>query len=588
MFITDPKDKRKPVKRDPWDYPQLSADETTREQRQQYIDELGARNAQVQPPPGQPLSVSLAPGRPGPQQPFYPAPVQAPQDPRAVTPHLASDLDRIRRYAALDYGPMGVPPEAFRNITSSEEAKVVADAYLEPLAPATSTPGSAAAAPAPAGAPIVESELLPKAPMPGQVVESKSLKPEAPLGETLHIPSRELKDAPRDRPAPAPTAPAAPALAPAPTSVFGEPTGDSELDDAISGNSVLKRLDAQDKLDKLRIEKRGGTTPELKARADKRAKTAEAQRTSVRKTYEDAKAEKKSAADKEDREAKNKLAKAKKAKDVQKIASGRTGVARTAFTAKDYDRAIQVAHDALNNPAYSGIPTTMREDLEDILSDAQAAKKAIETKKAAGETKKASAQLKLAERAEKFKASERTEAKAELSKRETALTKAKAALEAVIKEHGPQIETEKSEAGLAESREKVRKAEELVRKAEERVATSRNEVEALTSELMKLRTATGGLIAGETGQATGQAEPPTSQPVTQTGQATGQPAATTQPAYESLPENLQPVAAQYDSGPEGVKAAVEQLKTMPVADQQAFLQWLMDTGKMVRGQPEGS
>ena len=74
-------------------------------------------------------------------------------------------------------------------------------------------------------------------------------------------------------------------VAPAPASIFGEPTGDPNLDNAYSSDSTLKRLKDEEDHDALRKEKRGDS-PELQARAAKRATTAEIQRVSVRKTYQ--------------------------------------------------------------------------------------------------------------------------------------------------------------------------------------------------------------------------------------------------------------------------------------------------------------
>jgi len=92
------------------------------------------------------------------------------------------------------------------------------------------------------------------------------------------------------------------APSPLPASVFGEPTGDSNLDNAYANDATLKRLKTEEDHDAAMKEKRGDS-PTLRARAAKRGKTAETQRTSVQKTYQAEKATK-------DKETADKIAKA--------------------------------------------------------------------------------------------------------------------------------------------------------------------------------------------------------------------------------------------------------------------------------------
>ena len=82
------------------------------------------------------------------------------------------------------------------------------------------------------------------------------------------------------KPVPYPEA-EAPAPAPLPQDVYGDTTGDSELDDEIRKNEALKGLQKQHESDV----KRGKVTPELAQRHEKRQKEADRLRDVVIKTY---------------------------------------------------------------------------------------------------------------------------------------------------------------------------------------------------------------------------------------------------------------------------------------------------------------
>ena len=198
-------------------------------------------------------------------------------------------------------------------------------------------------------------------------------------------------------PAPAGQAPAAPT----PVSVFGDPTDDSNLDEALANNAVLKRLDADAKRDQSRTDKRGGVvTPEIKARAEKRAKTAEDVRASATETYQAEQAEKATKAKRDDEKYQADKAKAaaltdknKRLSALKKAAVPQIGAANKAMTAKDYDRAITIADNILNGDKDYELPDSIRTDLNQIRAKAMAAKASIEEKAKVAATTKAAAKL---------------------------------------------------------------------------------------------------------------------------------------------------------------------------------------------------
>ena len=195
--------------------------------------------------------------------------------------------------------------------------------------------------------------------------------------------------------------PAPAGQAPTPVSVFGDPTDDSNLDEALANNAVLKRLDADAKRDQSRTDKRGGVvTPEIKARAEKRAKTAEDVRASATETYQAEQAEKATKAKRDDEKYQADKAKAaaltdknKRLSALKKAAVPQIGAANKAMTAKDYDRAITIADNILNGDKDYELPDSIRTDLNQIRAKAMAAKASIEEKAKVAATTKAAAKL---------------------------------------------------------------------------------------------------------------------------------------------------------------------------------------------------
>ena len=206
--------------------------------------------------------------------------------------------------------------------------------------------------------------------------------PEAPLGKDLHIPSRELRDAPRDK-RPAPVAPVAPAAVPGTGPVIPLDAPSSVVTKATSDPFVSRHKKLVDKRNKI-IEDGGTPSPKLLEDITKSWKQAGIRVWVITKEYEDAKVEKEYAAANKAREAENDAAKANGIKDEKERAAKvdlnvrkQANAAGAALTAGDIDEAIAIAQAAKEQ-----YPNADNTDLDKIIAKAVAAKKAIADKEA--------------------------------------------------------------------------------------------------------------------------------------------------------------------------------------------------------------
>ena len=303
-----------------------------------YADKTGVTViGQAQPPAGmvtaaQPVQAQLAPAQPGPPQPFYPTPAQAPVQPGAVAPAFAppDQLDAQRRQ------------EGLRGMYE----------------------GAGMAAPQP--------------------------QREAPLGKDLHIPSRELRDAPRDRPAPKPAAKAGPAPAPAEAPLIPLDTPGT-AESKMSGDSAVQRYrKLRDQIQTMRDAGKTVTPERLenlkKARRDADARVkliAKEDRAATEKeqTADDATAKK--AADAA-LKAKEKESDAKAGKDADRASAQLLGRAQTAVKDRP-DAARKMAEEGMKNARTTTEAKAFQSVLDNIAANEKAAGAKAEKEKAATE-----------------------------------------------------------------------------------------------------------------------------------------------------------------------------------------------------------
>ena len=303
-----------------------------------YADKTGVTMiGQAQPPAGmvtaaQPVQAQLAPAQPGPPQPFYPTPAQAPVQPGAVAPAFAppDQLDAQRRQ------------EGLRGMYE----------------------GAGMAAPQP--------------------------QREAPLGKDLHIPSRELRDAPRDRPAPKPGPAPAPAPAPAEAPLIPLDTPGT-AESKMSGDSAVQRYrKIRDQIQRMRDDGKTITPERLekleKARSDAEARVkliAEEDRAATEKDQADDDATAKKAADAA-LKAKEKESDAKAGKDADRASAQLLGRAQTAVKDRP-DAARKMAEEGMNNARTTTEAKAFQSVLDNIAANEKAAGAKAEKEKAATE-----------------------------------------------------------------------------------------------------------------------------------------------------------------------------------------------------------